>query len=271
MSRARACGFSLIEVLIVIAVITTLATLLIPVLGVVREQARETQCGSRQRQLGTAILNYRSDWKGAFPNRQQIVNTADGIYDTYFDQKDLTYRLKCLSLWALGERFPAALSPRHGLSYDCSKAIPQIDGSADTRDRAWIDGAAYGQNAKPFPLLFCGSASYTLRGQGVAGDGDLYCGPQYPHQAKAGAYTVSIYSGVLIWLNGRCNVFFTDGHVQPMKYGGNTIARYDEQKVIKVLSGTAYGWIKNNSIAPGNPLYAASVDIRTKFLNFWDP
>jgi len=60
MRRARA-GFSLIELLIVIAIIAILAAILFPVFSQAREKARQTTCLNNQRQLALATMLYVQD------------------------------------------------------------------------------------------------------------------------------------------------------------------------------------------------------------------
>lgn len=59
-------GFSLVELLAVIAILGILAALLIPVVGAIQVRARQSQSQALFSQLATACLNYRSDY-GHFP------------------------------------------------------------------------------------------------------------------------------------------------------------------------------------------------------------
>jgi prepilin-type N-terminal cleavage/methylation domain-containing protein/prepilin-type processing-associated H-X9-DG protein len=60
-------GFTLTELLVVIAMIAMLAGLLLPVLARVREQAWQSTCLSNLRQISKAHLMYVQDWDEQFP------------------------------------------------------------------------------------------------------------------------------------------------------------------------------------------------------------
>jgi prepilin-type processing-associated H-X9-DG protein len=63
----RRCAFTLVELLVVTAMIALLVGLLLPVLSRAREQARSTACLSNLRQLALAAQMYCDAHKGSYP------------------------------------------------------------------------------------------------------------------------------------------------------------------------------------------------------------
>ncbi len=65
--KKQPSGFTLIELLTVIAIIGILAAILIPVVGRVRESARQAVCSSNLRQLAMGVLMYANDNEERMP------------------------------------------------------------------------------------------------------------------------------------------------------------------------------------------------------------
>jgi prepilin-type processing-associated H-X9-DG protein/prepilin-type N-terminal cleavage/methylation domain-containing protein len=112
MPRTKRCGFTLTELLIVIAIIGILAALLLPVLAQSKRKAQQIQCVGNLHQIGLAMHVFLVD-KRAYPLWIAPTNSDDGRWwgeqltragfdasppDTYFYQK---------GVW----RCPSARSP----------------------------------------------------------------------------------------------------------------------------------------------------------------
>lgn len=64
---ARQRGFSLVELLVVISIIATLATMLLPTLSRAKEKARTITCVNNLRQIGISLRLYVDDHRDRFP------------------------------------------------------------------------------------------------------------------------------------------------------------------------------------------------------------
>jgi prepilin-type N-terminal cleavage/methylation domain-containing protein/prepilin-type processing-associated H-X9-DG protein len=73
-AAARRRGFTLVELLVVLAIIATLAGLLLPAIQAAREASRRTTCSGNMRQLGLAIAAHESQ-QGVFPNGRALRDT----------------------------------------------------------------------------------------------------------------------------------------------------------------------------------------------------
>lgn len=81
----RQKGFTLVELLVVMAVIIILAGLLLPALSKAREQGRRTSCMNNLRQIGLAIAMYRLDYNEAYPTGLNLLYNSTDPTKGYID------------------------------------------------------------------------------------------------------------------------------------------------------------------------------------------
>ncbi|UKI34275.1 MAG: prepilin-type N-terminal cleavage/methylation domain-containing protein [Lentisphaeria bacterium] len=91
--RQRRRSFTLIELLIVIAIIAILAGMLLPALQKARQSAKKTECMSRQKQVMLAQIAYADDNQGIMPVSVPYGTT----YETWFTLLTRAYSISnCL-------------------------------------------------------------------------------------------------------------------------------------------------------------------------------
>lgn len=77
MARKAAAGFTLIEILVVVAIVGVLVGLLLPAVQTAREAARRTQCQNNLRQVGIALHNHHAA-RECFPTNVSGTTTTSG-------------------------------------------------------------------------------------------------------------------------------------------------------------------------------------------------
>ena len=83
-ARKKKCGFTLVELLVVISIIAMLLAILMPALKKARDVARSVICQARNRQIGIALNTYAEANKGYYLLHEWLYNTPgappDGGY-----------------------------------------------------------------------------------------------------------------------------------------------------------------------------------------------
>ena len=78
-NRSRTQAFTLIELVVVIAIIAVLASILLPVFAQAREKARSTACISNLRQITAATVMYTQDYDETFGSASSLTHAGGGM------------------------------------------------------------------------------------------------------------------------------------------------------------------------------------------------
>ena len=84
-------GFTLIEMLLVILIISILAGLLLPAIGSTKEKGRRVACANNLRQIGMGMMSYAGDYGNHLPNAATCnFNAINVTWDLYLATNSYT-------------------------------------------------------------------------------------------------------------------------------------------------------------------------------------
>ncbi len=78
--KQRQTGFTVVEILVVVAIVASLAALLFPVFAKARARGRQTACLSNLRQLGLAVFQYAQDSDDRYPYGGDAIDLSTDIW-----------------------------------------------------------------------------------------------------------------------------------------------------------------------------------------------
>ncbi len=213
--------FSLIELLITIAIIAILAGLLLPALNRAREKAQAVSCMGNMRQMGLFFAQYCSDNNDLLVVKNSTAANAGRWfnillkYDTYYLSSESTASIRWITA--------ACPSVPHNLSNDKMLNInglysPKLDGNYAAVENE-LGGIGYDLGSYSFSFIRFGkfkapSASPYYIDTYFPSVGSRATGGLFLRKGYAYGGTVRIAASLRH--NDRANTLMADGHVSPM-------------------------------------------------------
>lgn len=240
-------SFTLIELLMVIAIIAILAGMLMPALNQAREKSRGISCVNNEKQMGIAFASYLADfgchmpayasytagskpatfWNGRREGRSSPLNYKEGVMALYLGGSLRT--LVCPS-WHIPTGNLEEISGGSGYGY-CFYGVGSVhyfEPDAETKGRGWKDGAARNPSAT---VALADAISYSGSSQGE-GISFLYP-PLTVESGREEAPSSARSNNMHFRHGGSAGVLWLDGHASSEKIA---------------FPATEDGWAKANNV-----------------------
>jgi len=201
--QSKGQGFTLIEILVVIAIIAILAAILFPVFARARENARRASCLSNIKNLGLAVMMYSQDYDERMPRTTTYGPLLLETGKNSSNGPDASGQY--LHLWQ-HVIYPYVKSPQ---AYLCPSASVTWDGSY-TGKMAFgynlgMSGVALAAISSPSEMILMGDTVYNASTSPNSYIITPYSG-DLPNQSLPDARHLDTF-----------NMVFVDGHAKPQK------------------------------------------------------
>lgn len=195
--------FSLIELLVVVAIISILISMLMPALKTARDKAKQLSCGENQKQIGLCLAVYGNDFDDWAPGQH---THSDGT--KVYPQSDLNVYAKNTSIW----RCPNDGGLSNTRFVRAYSGAPKLYVSQTYNAASMLDGGGtvyYVQHKMGKGKESSIMAFSDFQAQNVS-NGIIY--PQFQGDFVKAANVPGTYTQ-FIRHNKRLNMLFFDGHV----------------------------------------------------------
>jgi len=218
--------FTLIELLMVIAIIAILAALLLPSLQRVKEMGKDTGCKSNQRQISLAALSYALDynnyspawsgadygkgwWQGQLGTYLGYTGNLSACYGAGGTTKNADTLIKVLQCPSRWERYKAAGNNHYGMN---AQLTMQEIGSLTGNTNKAMNMTQATKYASSTIMAADSAGFYNIVWPVWLGHG---CDPAFSYSSHA---------------SGGLNLLFCDGHVEYRNYGTDRWGWYPYSK-----------------------------------------
>ncbi len=248
--RPPAAGWTLVELLVTLAVVALLTALLLPALRSARDEGRRVVCLSNLRQIGTAIDLYVQDEPGERYPIAHYTDRARGWFVTWDTQTTLNppFRVEPGLIW---RRFGGPMAVQQDPAYDGPSMTAADPYTGYNYNTTYI---GRGENESPYR----GMTSAPARASEVArpartalvGDGGYRDGANKFMRAPHDPSPNLAVAGVQAYRHGdRTNVLYADGH------GRSVSQRYLPESIPRGLRPWV-GWPEHGFLSADDRAYA---------------
>jgi prepilin-type N-terminal cleavage/methylation domain-containing protein/prepilin-type processing-associated H-X9-DG protein len=216
-------GFTLLELLVVIAIIAILAALLLPSLTAAKQKAQGISCMDNSRQMMVALHLYGDDFSGWLPPNPDWPTTNMWVLGEMENPDDATNTLY-LANSKLGPYIAGSIAifkcpgdgSRHVRSYSMSQAVgTKPDAPTRAVDGPWLDGTRHHVANHPWRTYgrFSSMVAPTPAGLWIFMDEN-----QYNINDAAFAVSMTIPTEMIDWPgtyhHAAAGIAFADGHAE---------------------------------------------------------
>ena len=256
----RKAAFTLIEMLVVIAIIGIMTALLMPALATARQHSYATACMSNMKQVGTALSLFLADNRNFTPPLSEDLSMNGETYTDSFGNTYNSVRKTCLfTYWHKSGDYPDPI--RDGVGYlGPYLGITKIYKYGSHPEKV-LGCPAIRTGVEETTTIYNGvvSKAYRMRGRSFSRNmGGMLVGEYTPDRVPLNVSRVRYPSqlctfadgeaveGVLYWLRyntdddpfnntwcipiarhfNRCSSLFMDGHVNAMTFGELYVAKH---------------------------------------------
>jgi prepilin-type processing-associated H-X9-DG protein len=204
-------AFTLVEVMVVLAVVMLMAALAVPAVGRAMESGERSRCAGHMRSIGHGIQLYAADHHGRLPSINCIDPDTSWIEQL---QPYLGTNYTAVRVSPADPRAAEKLRSRHATSYLLNERV-EADAFADENGQAVPGEAVFDRLAKiPHPsqaiIVFLGNTNRTATGTDHIHSGVMRTWNGLRREIWPDAFGGGAPDGT----KGSANYLFADGHVQ---------------------------------------------------------